>query len=29
MSMRLEELEEGSLGTSIHGGAMGTRDPII
>jgi hypothetical protein len=29
MSMRLEALEEGSLGASIHGGAMGARDPII
>jgi len=29
MSMRLEALEEGSLGASIHGGAMMSRDPII
>jgi hypothetical protein len=29
MSMRLEALKEGSLGTSIHGGAMTARDPII
>ena len=29
MSMRLEALEEGSLGASIHGGTMTARDPII
>jgi hypothetical protein len=29
MRMRLEALEEGSLGASIHGGAMGAWGPII
>jgi hypothetical protein len=29
MSMRLEALEEGSLGAFIHGGANTARDPII
>jgi hypothetical protein len=29
MRMRLEELEEGTLGASIHGGSMGDWDPII
>jgi hypothetical protein len=29
MSLRMEALEEGSLGASLHGGALGARVPII
>jgi hypothetical protein len=29
MSLRMEALEEGSLGASLHGGALGAWVPII